>query len=585
MRNHVLVGWLLATSLLSLDSAALAQCVGPPAGGTTHCVPLEYATIQEAINVAVDGDLVLVDTAYTQTGRISFAGKSITVRGVFTPTFDFLACEESFPFGVDLPGILLPLGATEPAVTIDHNNAVFEGFVVSGGSPGILCGIYSPTIRNCYIYTNPEIGISVDGGSPLIEDCCIRENEGPTLAGCGIDARGSTTTLTVRRCTFTENGGSAGALPAGGGALLDECAAGTFEDCLFTMNGAGVPGAPIAGGAIYSAGEGVTLMRCSFVGNVAEFTGGALVFLHNTSSSCSWTSANYVVGLCEFFDNAALSGGAIYTELTEPAPDVSITKSLFVRNEATGAASSGGALLCGFGEEHFVVTNCTFVDNTAADVISVGDPGGPVSSEAVVEVINGVVWDTTESPTYVPFMATAPGSVRPHYSDIWNCDSDCDPPTTNFDLDPLFIDPPTDDYGLTYDCGNAPPSDSPCIDTGDPNSPFDADGTRADQGAIPALRNLFKRGDATGNLDVNALLDGLWLLRYLFDGQAPPVCFDAGDVNDNGAVEFLDPLALLLWQYGGGAPPSAPGIDVCGLDPTVDDLCCEGVVDACNPAP
>ncbi len=46
----------------------------------------------------------------------------------------------------------------------------------------------------------------------------------------------------------------------------------------------------------------------------------------------------------------------------------------------------------------------------------------------------------------------------------------------NIDENPLFADPDEDDFHLT--------EDSPCIDAGDPESPNDPDGTRADMGAF-----------------------------------------------------------------------------------------------------
>ena len=45
----------------------------------------------------------------------------------------------------------------------------------------------------------------------------------------------------------------------------------------------------------------------------------------------------------------------------------------------------------------------------------------------------------------------------------------------NIDADPQFTDPENGDFSLQ--------SNSPCIDAGDPNSPLDPDGTRADMGA------------------------------------------------------------------------------------------------------
>jgi hypothetical protein len=53
----------------------------------------------------------------------------------------------------------------------------------------------------------------------------------------------------------------------------------------------------------------------------------------------------------------------------------------------------------------------------------------------------------------------------------------------NIDSDPLFAGP--DDFHLTW--ANFPLEDStksPCIDTGNPSSPADSDGTRADMGAL-----------------------------------------------------------------------------------------------------
>jgi len=47
--------------------------------------------------------------------------------------------------------------------------------------------------------------------------------------------------------------------------------------------------------------------------------------------------------------------------------------------------------------------------------------------------------------------------------------------TGNIDADPLFVDPTLGDYHLQWP--------SPCIDAGDPESPLDPDGTRADMGA------------------------------------------------------------------------------------------------------
>jgi hypothetical protein len=55
----------------------------------------------------------------------------------------------------------------------------------------------------------------------------------------------------------------------------------------------------------------------------------------------------------------------------------------------------------------------------------------------------------------------------------------------NIDADPLFVYPDTGNFHLSW--ANWPFNDSgksPCIDAGDPASPLDSDGTRADMGAF-----------------------------------------------------------------------------------------------------
>ena len=50
--------------------------------------------------------------------------------------------------------------------------------------------------------------------------------------------------------------------------------------------------------------------------------------------------------------------------------------------------------------------------------------------------------------------------------------------TGNIDADPLFVDATNGDYNLQQS--------SPCIDAGDPTSPYDPDGSIADMGALPS---------------------------------------------------------------------------------------------------
>jgi hypothetical protein len=83
-------------------------------------------------------------------------------------------------------------------------------------------------------------------------------------------------------------------------------------------------------------------------------------------------------------------------------------------------------------------------------------------------VLDSIVWDSA------PAILTDPGAgVTVTYSDV----EGGHPGTGNLNADPLFWDEPAGDLHLQ--------ALSPCIDAGNPASPLDPDGSRADMGAYP----------------------------------------------------------------------------------------------------
>lgn len=87
----------------------------------------------------------------------------------------------------------------------------------------------------------------------------------------------------------------------------------------------------------------------------------------------------------------------------------------------------------------------------------------------------------------------------------------------------------------------------------------------------------FRRGDI--DLDGRvAITDVIRLLEYMFRGGIAPQCFDAADGDDNGVVNLTDAVFLLDFLFRGGPWPPDPGPDICGPDPTRDNLkpCLEG---------
>ncbi|MEM7236172.1 MAG: IPT/TIG domain-containing protein, partial [Planctomycetota bacterium] len=90
----------------------------------------------------------------------------------------------------------------------------------------------------------------------------------------------------------------------------------------------------------------------------------------------------------------------------------------------------------------------------------------------------------------------------------------------------------------------------------------------------------FRRGEVNADRVTN-LTDALLILDHLFIGQARLECLKAADFDDNGRVEIADPIGSLSYQFLGGPPPPAPGLEDCGEDPTEDQLSCERY-SACN---
>ena len=82
----------------------------------------------------------------------------------------------------------------------------------------------------------------------------------------------------------------------------------------------------------------------------------------------------------------------------------------------------------------------------------------------------------------------------------------------------------------------------------------------------------FVRGDANGSLTVS-LVDVLAVLNSLFGVTIPLACADAGDVNDDGTNNIIDPIFLLNYLFANGAEPPAPFPNP-GLDPTPDPMIC-----------
>lgn len=174
-----------------------------------------------------------------------------------------------------------------------------------------------------------------------------------------------------------------------------------------------------------------TAIGCRFVGNTATSLPHIPFNLPSSDSSAGGGAANMTLDRCEFFDNEAdYGGGAWNCDMTH----CSLSGN---RARISGGAVSGYAG-------------------------SIGEPG------TASTLYNSVAWGNTPDQ-----FSNESGSVSADYTDVqggW-------PGSNNLNADPLFWSEFAGDLHLQ--------PGSPCIDAGDPNSPNDPDGTRADMGALP----------------------------------------------------------------------------------------------------
>jgi hypothetical protein len=139
---------------------------------------------------------------------------------------------------------------------------------------------------------------------------------------------------------------------------------------------------------------------------------------------------------------------------------VTIKYNLIVGNSA---ASVGGGIYVIEGKE---ISNNTFYGNSA-----VSGGGGICYNSGSPNICNNVFWSnsSTNGEQEIKYIYDPPDITYSIVQGGWLGEG-------NLDEDPMFVDPDNGDFNLM--------EGSPCIDAGDPNMPYDADGTIADLGAI-----------------------------------------------------------------------------------------------------
>lgn len=149
--------------------------VSAPLHAATLRVPQNFATIQQGINAAANGDTVLVAPG-TYVENINFLGKAITVKS------------ESGPEVTIIDGNRL--GSVVTFMSGEAFSSVLQGFTIQNGlatqGGGITVQNSSPTITNNIITRNDGcdgLGIGTSFGSPIISGNQITNNHRRSCSG------------------------------------------------------------------------------------------------------------------------------------------------------------------------------------------------------------------------------------------------------------------------------------------------------------------------------------------------------------------------------------------------------------------
>jgi len=211
------------------------------------------------------------------------------------------------------------------------------------------------------------------------------------------------------------------------------------------------------GGAIRAIGGFPQIIGNIFQWNTTTELGGGAIFSLQGSIIISGNSFSFNTA-------PAHHGGAIHIFISNKS---FVDHNLFYQNSCLAL---GGALLFSVCTNGYAYNN-TVVENT--DVEAHG-AGVTVWYSSDCHVYNNIIVGNNGIGLY----SYPPNNSTATYNDVWNNEVDYDgiePGEGSISADPQFVNPP-----LSFELG----PNSPCIDAGDPSSPPDPDGSRADMGAF-----------------------------------------------------------------------------------------------------
>ena len=271
--------------------------------------------IQDAVDAATNGDLILVTNGVYASGVVVVYGMSnrlavtnpLTVMSVNGPNVTII-----LGYG--------PSGATAIRCVYLTNGAVLSGFTLTNGATqtsgdfyqqesggGVWCESTIAVVTNCVITGNSAYFGGGGAYNGTLNNCTLAGNSAYNFGGGAIQA-------TLNNCTLAtnsaENGGGAydcalnnctltnNSAPGQGGGAYE----GTLNNCTLKGNSRSEQG----GGAYYA-----MLTNCTLTSNSASDGGGAFQCLLNNCTLTSNSATNSGGGACQgYLNNCTLTGNS-----------------------------------------------------------------------------------------------------------------------------------------------------------------------------------------------------------------------------------------------------------------------------------
>ena len=462
-------------------------------------VPGDRSSIQDAIVASVDGDTILVDTG-TYYENINFLGKAITVASHY-----LIEQDSAHLYNTIIDGS--HRGPNDSACVVLFNSgedttSVLYGFTITGGS-----GCYWPQHR-IFVKMKGGGGIQIINCGAKICHNIITDNhvvnEWEAFGGGIQGAELPEDKMIIIEDNLVYNNSVSGKRwVKGGGIVVAFCHARICNNIVRnnTVTGDSITVECASGGIWYSngldyvanvniSGNVITNNEVISINPVASLNwGGGMVVMAVWDNVRARVNQNIIADNYIDAPNASTGHGILINQ----CDSVEFNNNVIYGNSSSAPLSYGGGV-CSWNSHPLMSHNLIYgnsayrgggiyigqgntsqahiINNTIyGNDATIG--GGIYLRNSVSDIRNTIVWENTAN-SYPGICQEVSMENTVSYSDVqggWTGTGE-----ENIDSDPLFFDAASGDFHLTQN--------SPCINTGDPASPPDPDGSICDMGVF-----------------------------------------------------------------------------------------------------